>query len=174
VTVNCGPVDVPVAVVSVTTPVVAFLGTVAVICVLETRVYFADTPLNHTPFIPLKPEPVIVTSVPVAAEGGLSESISGSTLNVVDDVPVPLEVVTEIVPVVVPAGTRAVICVLESTLSDVAAVPWNLTAVTPVNVVPVMMTLAPIVPDAGENDVIAGRTRNVPDLAEPAGVTTEI
>jgi len=167
-------VAVPAAVVTVTAPVVAALGTVAVTCVLDTRVYFADTLLNCTLFTLVNPDPVIVTSVPVGAESGLSMSISGSTVNDVADVPVPPAVVTEIVPVVVPGGTTAVICVVESTLYVVAAVPWNLTAVTPVNGVPVMTTLVPIVADPGANSVIAGRTRNVVDLAVPVGVTTEI
>ena len=55
-----------------------------------------------------------------------------------------------------PAPTTAVICVLLLTVKEVAAVPPKLTAVAPVNPVPVMITLV-VAPDVvGVNDVILG------------------
>ena len=55
-------------------------------------------------------------------------------------VPVPLPLVTEIVPVVVPAAGVAVICVLLLTVKDAALVPLNLTTVDPVKWSPVITT----------------------------------
>src|SRR5262249_39414447 len=78
------------------------------------------------------------------------------TVNEVALVPVPLPVDTEIGPDVAPEGTVAVIFVDELTVYDVAAVVLNLTAVTPVKLVPLMVTLAPTAPRVGENDVTVG------------------
>ena len=64
--------------------------------------------------------------------------------------------VTEIVPVVAPVGTAAVMDVADTTVNFVAAVPWNLTVVAPVKLVPVIVTVVPTGPDAGVNDVIVG------------------
>ena len=64
--------------------------------------------------------------------------------------------VTEIVPVVAPVGTVAVMDVAETTVNFVATVPWNLTVVAPVKLVPVIVTVVPMGPDAGVNDVIVG------------------
>ena len=82
---------------------------------------------------------------------------------------------TEIVRFVVPTATVAVSCVSESTLNDVALVPLNFTAVAPVRLVPVIVTLAPIAPEVGVklDTVGAGITVKVPlDVAVPAAVVT--
>jgi hypothetical protein len=56
---------VPEGVVTVMGPLVAPVGTVAVICVPELTVNDdAAVPLNATPVAPVKPVPVIVTDVP--------------------------------------------------------------------------------------------------------------
>jgi hypothetical protein len=94
-------------------------------------------------------------------------------------VPVPLAFVTVIRPVVAPEGTTAVILVDETTLKLLAAVPLNLTDVVPVKFVPSIVTVVPLVPLVGENDVIVGDpvdvTVKVPELvADPPGEVTVI
>jgi hypothetical protein len=66
---------------------------------------------------------------------------------------------TSTVPVV-PAGEVAVIDVAELTMTPVAAVAPNLTAVTPLKPVPVMLTLVPPAadPDPGLTAVTVGAT----------------
>jgi hypothetical protein len=64
-------------------------------------------------------------------------------------------VVTVILPVVAPAGTVAVTVVAVLGVNT-AVVPLNLTEVTPLRFVPVMVTLVPVFPLAGANDVIVG------------------
>ena len=76
-------------------------------------------------------------------------------MNELEEVPVPDGVLTEIVPVVAPEGTVAVICVELLTVKEVP-VPLNLSAVAPVKFVPVILTLVPTAPLVGEKDVIVG------------------
>jgi hypothetical protein len=150
-------VPVPPAVVTLIVPVVAPAGTVAVICVSEFTVNEAVVPLNFTAVAPVNAVPVIVTLVPIAPLVGeklITEGV-GMTVKELVLVPVPLAVVTLIVPVVAPLGTVAVICVSEFTVK-VAAVPLNFTAVAPVNAVPVSVTLAPTPPLVGEKLMIVG------------------
>jgi hypothetical protein len=70
-----GLVNVAVAVVTVTVPVVAVAGTVAVIFVLETTVYFAATPLNLTALTLVKPVPVTTAWLPAFSTVGATEVI---------------------------------------------------------------------------------------------------
>jgi hypothetical protein len=65
-------------------------------------------------------------------------------------------VVTEIVPVVAPVGTVAVICVELLTVKDVAEVPLNFVAVAPVKFVPVIVTEVPTTPEGGLKLVMVG------------------
>jgi hypothetical protein len=111
-------VAVPPGVVTEIGPLVAPLGTVAVTCVDEfTLKLEAATPLNPTPLAPVKLVPVITTLVPDAPPAGEKPVIVGGrdgfTLNELAVVAVPAAFVTEIVPVVVPEGTVAVIWVGE-------------------------------------------------------------
>jgi hypothetical protein len=69
--------------------------------------------------------------------------------------PVPLAVVTEILPVVAALGTVSVICVALFTVK-LAGVPFTAAAVAPVKLVPVTVTLLPIAPLAGEKLEMAG------------------
>ena len=71
---------------------------------------------------------------------------------------VPPAVVTPMSTVPVPAGDVAVIWVAELTVKPVAAVAPNVTAVAPVKLVPVMITVVPPVPgpDVGEIEVTVG------------------
>ena len=71
------------------------------------------------------------------------------TVNELELLAVPAEVVTLIVPLVAPLGTVAVIDVDEPTL-NVAEVPLNFTAVAPVKFVPLTVTEVPTGPLVGE------------------------
>jgi hypothetical protein len=104
-------VAVPPAVVTLMVPVVAPVGTVALICVAELTVNDAVVPLNFTAVAPLKFAPVIVTLIPTAPLVGEKLVIDGAgmTVKLLALVPVPPAVVTLIVPVVAPDGTVAVI-----------------------------------------------------------------
>ncbi len=91
-------------------------------------------------------------------------------------VAVPPGAVTEIRPVVAPAGTVALILVEEFTTKD-AVTLLNATAVAPVKFVPVIVTEVPTGPDVGENEVIVGAatTVNLVELvAVPFRLVTEI
>ena len=68
---------------------------------------------------------------------------------------VPAGVVTEMLPVDCP-GTTAEILVGELTLNDNAATPPKLTAVVPLKLVPVMVTVLPTAAVTGANELIAG------------------
>lgn len=69
--------------------------------------------------------------------------IFGFTVKSFTLVPLPNEVVTLILPVVVPLGSVAVICVLLFTVKVVTAVPLKSKFVVPVKSVPVMITVVP-------------------------------
>src|SRR5438552_9855633 len=141
-------------------PVVAPLGTVAVICVSEFTAKEAAAPLNATAVAPVKCEPLIVTPARTVPLAGLNELIVGAegatvTVKLVALVAVPPGVVTLIAPVVAPLGTVAVICVSEFTAKEAAA-PLNATAVAPVKCEPLIVTPAPTGPLAGLNELIVG------------------
>jgi hypothetical protein len=139
-------VAVPPGVVTEIFPVVAPVGTVAVIFVAElTENDVALTPLNFTDVVvnpvPLKFVPLIVTDVPTGPLVGENEEIVGAgtvvevTVKTEELVAVPSGVVTLIGPVVAPAGTCAVIFVNPFT-PNVADVPLNVTAVASFRSVP--------------------------------------
>ena len=109
--------------------------------------------------VPVKPVPVMVTIVPSGLLVGVKEVIEGTTVTTKLDelVPVPAGFVTVIGPVVAPVGTVAVILVLEFTVK-LAATPAKLTAVVPVKLPPVMVTVVPAGPLVGEKEVIEGAT----------------
>lgn len=71
-------------------------------------------------------------------------------------VAVPPAVVTEIGPVVIVAGTVAVIWVALFSTNDAAGVPLKETADAPMRFVPLIVTVVPAPPFAGEKLVIAG------------------
>ena len=99
----------PPGVVTQIAPVVAPLGTVAVMLVAELTVKLAADPLNFTLVAPVKFVPVIITVVPTGPLPGVNELIDGGGMNVNEPelVAVPPGVVTEIGPVVAPSGTQA-------------------------------------------------------------------
>src|SRR6185437_5350642 len=140
-------------------PVVAPVGTVAVIWVAELTVNVAALPLKVTAVAPVKPLPVMVTDVPTGPEVGVNEETVGPacvvTVNDAVLAPVPAGVVTAIGPVVAPVGTVAVSWVAELTV-NVAALPLKVTAVAPVKPLPVMVTDVPTGPEVGVNEETVG------------------
>src|SRR5205085_3758339 len=103
-------VPVPAAFVTVIFPLVAPVGTVALICVSEFTVnVVAAVPLKLTPVAPVKPVPVRVTLVPAGPLTGVNEVMLGTTVTVklVALVPVPAAFVTVIFPLAAPVGTRS-------------------------------------------------------------------
>src|SRR5437016_2261686 len=109
---------VPPAVVTLTGPVVAPAGTVAVIALAEFTVKFALVPLNCTAVAPVKFVPLIVTLVPTGPLVGAKLVIvgafeSGSTPNTSSSVAVPAYTLPLTGPVVAPLGTVAVIALAE-------------------------------------------------------------
>ena len=100
----------------------------------------------------------MITLVPTGPNVGLNDVIDGvwMTVNVPALVAVPPAFVTEIVPVVAPAGTVAVIDVAELTLKLVAEVPLNLTELVPPRFVPPIVTAEPTRPLVGVKPVIVG------------------
>ena len=111
---------VPPGVVTMIGPVVAFAGTVAVICEGDLTLNEALTPLKVTSVVPERFVPLMVTDVPVVPRVGVKLEIVGVdpvvTVNGDALVAVPLGVVTAIDPVVAPVGTVAVIWVAEFTV----------------------------------------------------------
>jgi hypothetical protein len=137
-------------------------GTLAVNWVaLSTVSVVAETPLNFTSVVPVKPVPVTVTRVPTGPEAGLNPLMVGAaggttTVKEALEVPVPAGVVTAMGPVVAPPGTIAVTCVELGTVNDLEAVPLKVTAVAPDRFVPVTATEVPAAPEVGVNPVTVG------------------
>lgn len=141
-------------------PVVPPLGTVAVIWVLELTTKVAATPLIVTEVAPVKLFPVMITEVPMGAFAGVKLVIVGAgvatTVKLVALVVVPAGVLTEIAPEVAPLGTITVIDVLELMTKLGAVVPLNLTALVAAKPLPAILTLLPTEPLVGEKLVIDG------------------
>ena len=87
---------------------------------------------------------------------GLIQSKPVMTVKLPELDPVPPAVVTEIGPVVAPAGTVVVMVVSLTTVKAVVEVRWNVTDVAPVKPEPVMVTGTPIPPLVGVNAVTVG------------------
>jgi hypothetical protein len=150
-------------------PVVAPLGTVAVIFVEDFTVNVAEAPWNVTLVAPVKFVPVIVTVVPTGPEVGEKEVTVGGaaavTVKFWELAAVPSGVVTLIGPVVAPEGTVVVILVFEFAV-NVADTPSNVTLVAAMRSVPVIATDVPTGPLVGENEEIVGAA------AQDAGAIT--
>jgi hypothetical protein len=73
-------------------------------------------------------------------------------------------------PLVAPAGTVAVICVSEFTVK-VPPVPLNMTAVAPVNPLPLIVTDVPTGPLEGLKVLIDGAAAPKPEDAEAPNIT---
>jgi len=135
----------------------------------------AAVPPNVTAVAPVKLLPLISTVAPAAALVGVKLVIFGGDTNVnPPSVPVPPGPVAETLPLALPAATTAVICVAETTVKLAAGVPPKLTAVTPVKLVPVSVTVAPTAALVGVKLVIFGGGINVnpANVPVPPGVVT--
>jgi hypothetical protein len=136
-------------------PVVAPVGTIAVIDVAEfTVTEVAVAVLNLTVVVPQNFVPVIVTLVPTVPAVGVNEVIVGAAgaVSTVKSAVLAVSaagVSTVILPVVAPVGTAAVTVVSVRPVSVVWLVPLKSTAVAPVNPVPVIATDVPITPHLG-------------------------
>jgi hypothetical protein len=120
---------VPPLVVTTILPVVAPVGTVAVIVVSEFAVKVAEVPLNVTLVACFRPVPVIVTDVPTGPLGGVNEVNVGFTLKLWELVSVVEPVVTVTAPLKAAGGTVAEMKVAPVRVMVVAATPPNLTTV---------------------------------------------
>jgi hypothetical protein len=156
-------VAVPAGVVTVIGPVLAPLGTVALIDVSVVTENVAVAPLNVTLLAPVRCVPVIDTVVPAGPLVGVNDEIVGAaggggvvTSKDAPLVAVPPPVVTAIAPDVAPLGTAALIDVSEAAENVVAGVPLNVTLLAPVKPVPVIDTVVPTGPLVGVNDEIVG------------------
>src|SRR5262245_14337057 len=94
----------------------------------------ALVPLIVTDFVPLKPLPVIVICVPIGPDAGrkLVTTGGGGTTKGLMLATVPPGPAIAIGPVVDPAATTAAIFLCDLITKPCAAVPLNVTAVTPV------------------------------------------
>src|SRR5207237_25500 len=127
------------------------------------------TPLKSTLEAPPKAFPLIVTVAPTAAAEGVNPVTFGSTASVAALVAVPPPVVTEIVPVLAPAGTVSRTWSADS-VEKPAATPFTFP-----NPEPAIVTSAPAAALAGANEVSFGSTLNVPTLNPvPPGFVTPI
>ena len=123
---------------------------------------------NMTPVAPVKLVPVIVivaSLTPGVALVGVKLVMVGwpllirnASVLVPEAVPVPsvVAVVTVTAPVLVPAGTTAVIEALWLTLGMAVPPPVKATEVAPVKLVPVNVIVVPAAPLFGEKAVIVG------------------
>lgn len=154
--VNPESVPFPPGVVTITFPEVP-TATIAVRLVAETTlIVVADVPPKLTSVVPIKLVPVILTNVPVTPLVGVKEEMVGAGIKVKPvRASVPPVVVTETFPVL-PPSTSAIIVVAETKVKDVAVVPPKLTAVAPIKLVPVMVTVVPFPPLVGVNEVMVG------------------
>ncbi len=154
-------VAVPPGVVTLTVPEVPVSTTAVMLVALTTLNEVAAVPPKLTAVAPVKLVPVMVTVVPKLADSGVMEVMVGGGIKINPSwVTVPSGVVTLTLPEV-PFATMAEILVTLITVNEVAAVPPKLTAVTPVKLVPVMVTVAPVAADAGVKEVMVGVGSNV-------------
>jgi hypothetical protein len=157
--------------VTVIFPVNAPEGTVVVREVEVAALTTATVPLKATTLLAgvvLKLVPVIVTVAPTAPLAGLKDVKVGVGRTVkLDPVNVIPLTVTEMFPVVAPAGTVVVNVVVVAALTT-AAVPLKNTALfagVVLKLVPVIVTVAPTAPLPGLNDVKVGVGKTVKEEA---------
>ena len=166
-----------------TLPVVAPVGTGAMMLVALQFVGVAVVPLNLTVLVPCvapKFAPVIVTLEPTNPEVGFRPVILGPgelTVKLIPLLAIPPTVTTTF-PVVAPAGTGTTILVALQ-LVGVAGIPLNLIVLVPCvapKFAPVIVTEVPSTPEVGFRLVMLGAgtltVKLIPLLATPPAVTT--
>jgi hypothetical protein len=169
--------------VTTTLPVVAPLGTAAVMLAALQLVAVAVVPLNFTVLVPCvapKFAPAIVTEAPTSPDVGFKLVMLGPGTVTVKLTPLLATppTVTTTFPVVAPAGTGTTMLVVLQ-LVGTAPTPLNATVLVPCiapKFAPVIVTDAPTSPDAGFRLVILGAgtvtVKLTPLLATPPTVTT--
>ena len=174
----------PPAAVTTTLPVVAPLGTVAVMLLApQLVIVVALVPLNFTlPFPTLGPklDPAITIDDPTAPVFGVNDVMLGApvTVNVTPALATPPAAVTTTLPVVAPLGTVAVMLLAPQLVIVVALVPLNFTFPFPrlgPKFDPAITIDDPTAPVFGVNDVMLGAAVTVkvtPLLGEPTVTTT--
>jgi hypothetical protein len=165
-TVNAWPVLGTPPTVTTTFPVVAPYGTFAVMLVALQRLIVAVVPLNVTVLLPRvdpNPDPAMTTVAPKDPEVGLRPVTTGVAVSPVTVKPTPLlatpPTITTTLPVAASAGTNATMLVGLQLVIELAVVPLNVTWLLPCvdpKSVPVIVTLAPTGPEAGDKVLMAG------------------
>jgi hypothetical protein len=149
---------IPVLVVTTRLPLVASVGTFALMLVLLHERTDAEVPLNVTvPVVVPKLLPLIAIAVPAVPERGATELTTGggTTVNVTPLLVTPFAVTTTD-PVVAPVGTETTI-ELSLQLETVAVVPLKLTVpVAMPNAVPEIVTEVPTGPADGTRLLMCG------------------
>jgi len=183
VTVNKMPLLATPLTVTTTLPVVAPLGTGAVMLPTLQPVGVAVMPLKATvlaPWLAPKFAPAIVTDIPTVPEFGVKLVMLGGTTTVKFTALLARPpTVTTTLPVVAPVGTGTAMLVAVQ-LVGVAVVPLNVTVLDPCEVpkfAPAMVIDVPTVPEFGVKLVMLGGMRTVkltPLLAAPPTVTTTL
>ena len=170
--------------VTTTLPVVAPVGTGALIEVALQVVGVAVVPLNFTvlePWDAPKFVPLMVTAVPTVPEVGASPEIAGvgSTVKLTPLLALPLTVTTTF-PVVAEAGTGTLIEVAAQ-LVGLPETPLKVTVLLPwlePKLVPVIVTEVPAAPEVGDKllivGAVVGTVKATPLLATPPTVTTTL
>src|SRR6266480_3574502 len=176
----------PPAAVTTTFPLVAPLGTVAVMLLApQFVIVVAFVPLNFTfPFPTLGPklDPAITIDDPTAPAFGVNDVIIGAavTVNVTPALATPPAAVTTTFPLVAPLGTVAVMLLAPQFVIVVALVPLNFTLPFPTlgpKLDPAITIDDPTAPVFGASDVMLGAAvtvKGAPLLDEPDTVTTTL
>ena len=150
-------VDVPDGVVTAILPVVAPPGVTKLNVASSITVNDAATVPTTTLVASENPLPSTVTVVvPGSAAFGENDAMCGKTTNAPALVAVPDGVFTAIGPPAAPSGTTALTVVALTSVNPAASTPPNVTESTPWRFVPVIVTVAPAIPLAGENDEHVG------------------
>ena len=138
-------------------PDFAPVSTTAVMLMSDTTVNdFALTPPKVTAVAPVKCAPVKVTVLPGPAASGVNDVRMGAGKKVNPAaIPAATGVVTEISPLA-PVPTTAEILVEDLTVNEAASTPPKLTLVAPFKLVPVIVTVAPVIAESGVNEVMTG------------------
>jgi hypothetical protein len=167
--------------VTMTLPVVALVGTGAVIDpelqLVETVVVLLKVTVLVPWFAP-NPVPVIVIDVPTEPEVGDRAVMLGTTVNAAALLATPPTVTTTLpLPPVAPAGTGTVIVVVLQ-LVGVAVVPPKVTVLLPCvapKPVPAIVIAVPAMPEVADRLLTVGFTLNLtPLLGPPFTVTTTL
>ncbi len=160
---------VPAAVVTSIVPTGAVAGTLATIAVAVFETTAATIPPNVTLDADPNPVPAIVTFVSATAAAGVKEVIPGRTVKVSVLSVLPPALVTVTGPVTAAAGTVTRSWVALTMVKEAAAppiltelVPVNVFFLpVPLNVLPLTRKTAPAAPEAGDSELIVGRTLSV-------------